>query len=154
MHYTTSASHSSKGARLTTLDSSTLRSNGCYWPLVGWVWDLYGKNRAVEAADNKLNGEFDAREMNQLIVVGLWCCDPDCKQRPKIRQVLQTLKFEAPLPSLPPKMPRLLPFHHELPSNSSDRSQFHDSVPKAATDPGFVKERGYINQVGLHAMRE
>lgn len=119
--------------------------NGCFWPLVGWVWDFYSKNCVVEAADDKLNGEFDAKEMNQLIMVGLWCCNPDCRQRPKIRHVLQTLKFEAPLPSLPPKMPRMLPFQHELPSQRELPSQFRGSFGKAATDPGMILEKTEIN---------
>lgn len=127
---------------------------GSYWPLAEWVWDLYGENRLLEAADDKLNGEFDAEEMNQLMVVGLWCCHPECKQRPKIRQVLQTLKLEAPLPSLPPTMPRLLPFHHEWPSNSSCCCQFHDSVPRAVTDPGLICETSKLKlNVGEPSVR-
>lgn len=39
------------------------------------------------------------------MVVGLWCAHPDHAHRPSIRQALNVLKFEAPLPSLPPKMP-------------------------------------------------
>jgi hypothetical protein len=37
--------------------------------------------------------------------VGLWCAHPDYAHRPTIRQTLNVLKFEAPLPVLPPKMP-------------------------------------------------
>lgn len=91
-----------------------LLEEGCYWPLVGWVWDLYGKNRLLDAADNRVNGVLDPMEMRQLMVVGLWCCNPDCKQRPKIKQLIQILNFEAPLPCLPHKMPRIIIFETRL----------------------------------------
>ncbi|XP_072986497.1 uncharacterized protein [Typha latifolia] len=75
--------------------------------LVEWVWDLYGRKAILEAADRRvLNGEFDAeKEMERLMIVGLWCAHPDCTARPSIRQVINALKLEVPLPTLPPKMP-------------------------------------------------
>ncbi|BAB63567.1 putative lectin-like receptor kinase 1;1 [Oryza sativa Japonica Group] len=73
--------------------------------LVPWVWELYGKRAILEAADQRLNGKFDLEQMERLMVVGLWCAHPDHAHRPSIRQALNVLKFEAPLPSLPPKMP-------------------------------------------------
>lgn len=87
---------------------------GSYWPLVEWVWGLYGKHCLLDAADNRLEGGFDAREMERLMVVGLWCCNPDWKQRPNMREVIQTLKFEAVLPTLPPKMPGISVFQPEF----------------------------------------
>lgn len=39
------------------------------------------------------------------MVVGLWCAHPDYAHRPSIRQALNVLTFEVPLPALPPKMP-------------------------------------------------
>ncbi|KAF8039988.1 hypothetical protein BT93_B2261 [Corymbia citriodora subsp. variegata] len=73
--------------------------------LVEWVWDLYGRGQAVEAADPGLNMEFDERQMECLMMVGLWCCHPDYNLRPPIKQVINVLNFEAPLPSLPSKLP-------------------------------------------------
>ncbi|KAG6482524.1 L-type lectin-domain containing receptor kinase IX.1-like [Zingiber officinale] len=73
--------------------------------LVEWVWELYGRAAVLEAADPKLQGKFDARQMECLMVVGLWCAHPDCNIRPSIRQAINTLNFETPLPELPPKMP-------------------------------------------------
>ncbi|XP_056161193.1 L-type lectin-domain containing receptor kinase IX.1-like [Syzygium oleosum] len=73
--------------------------------LVEWVWDLYGRNQVIEAADPGLNMEFDERQMECLMVVGLWCCHPDYTLRPPIKQVINVLNFEAPLPSLPSKLP-------------------------------------------------
>ncbi|KAL5226586.1 hypothetical protein ABZP36_014851 [Zizania latifolia] len=73
--------------------------------LVPSVWELYGKRAILEAADQRLYGEFDETQMERLMVVGLWCAHPDYAHRPNIRQALNVLKFEAPLPLLPPRMP-------------------------------------------------
>ncbi|KAJ4714595.1 putative Kinase [Melia azedarach] len=73
--------------------------------LVEWVWDLYGKAQLLEAADERLITEFDERQMDCLMIVGLWCCHPDYTLRPSIRQVINVLNFEAPLPNLPSKLP-------------------------------------------------
>ncbi|WOL04959.1 hypothetical protein Cni_G13682 [Canna indica] len=73
--------------------------------LVEWVWDLYGRRKILQAADEKLRGGFDEKQMECLMVVGLWCAHPDCSLRPSIRQALNVLNFETPLPELPPKMP-------------------------------------------------
>ncbi|XP_072986499.1 L-type lectin-domain containing receptor kinase IX.1-like [Typha latifolia] len=73
--------------------------------LVDWVWDLYGRRAHLEAADERLNGEFEEQEMERLMVVGLWCAHPDCIMRPSIKKAIAALQFESPLPTLPPKMP-------------------------------------------------
>ncbi|XP_059650075.1 L-type lectin-domain containing receptor kinase IX.1-like [Cornus florida] len=73
--------------------------------LVEWVWDLYGTGKLLEAADPKLNTDFDEQEMTNLLIVGLWCAHPDYNRRPSIRQVIQVLNYEALLPILPSKMP-------------------------------------------------
>ena len=73
--------------------------------LVEWVWDLYGKDQLLEAVDKRLTMEFDKKQMECLMVVGLWCCHPDPTIRPSIRQVINVLNFEAPLPILSSKLP-------------------------------------------------
>ncbi|KAF2296546.1 hypothetical protein GH714_040582 [Hevea brasiliensis] len=70
-----------------------------------WVWDLYGGGKLLEAADPRVNWNFDERRLERLVVVGLWCAHPDAKFRPSIRQVIQVLNFESPLPVLPSKLP-------------------------------------------------
>ncbi|XP_058005451.1 L-type lectin-domain containing receptor kinase IV.1-like [Hevea brasiliensis] len=70
-----------------------------------WVWDLYGKGHLLEAVDIRLSKEFDEWQLECLMIVGLWCCHPDSALRPPIRQVINVLNFEAPLPSLPAKLP-------------------------------------------------
>ncbi|KAF7076580.1 hypothetical protein CFC21_081210 [Triticum aestivum] len=73
--------------------------------LVQWVWDLYGTGSILDAADERLRGEFTGGEMERVMVVGLWCGHPDRGMRPSIRQAMNVLRFEAPLPSLPARMP-------------------------------------------------
>ncbi|GJM95712.1 hypothetical protein PR202_ga12489 [Eleusine coracana subsp. coracana] len=66
-------------------------------------WTLRG--RILDAADPRLNGEFDSEEMERVMVTALWCAYPDRTMRPSIRQVVNVLRFEAPLPILPTEMP-------------------------------------------------
>ncbi|XP_045084214.1 L-type lectin-domain containing receptor kinase IX.1 isoform X2 [Aegilops tauschii subsp. strangulata] len=69
------------------------------------VSELYSQGRVLDAADPRLTGEFDVQEMERVIIVGLWCTAHDRSLRPSIRQAINVLRFEAPLPSLPARMP-------------------------------------------------
>ncbi|XP_058191312.1 L-type lectin-domain containing receptor kinase IX.1-like [Rhododendron vialii] len=93
--------------------------------LVEWVWDLYGMGRLFEAVDAKLGSDFDEQETERLMIVGLWCAHPDHNFRPKIRQAIHVLNFEAPMPTLPPKLPVLsfFPLPLSTTTNSSNISQ-------------------------------
>ena len=75
--------------------------------MVQWVWELYGRSELFEAVDKRLgDGGFDEQELERLMILGLWCAHPDSTMRPTIRQAVQVLNFEAPLPILPPSMPK------------------------------------------------
>ena len=52
--------------------------------LVQWVWEFYGRGAILDATDARLTWEFDAREMEAVMVVGLWCAHPetDLSRRP------------------------------------------------------------------------
>ncbi|KAI7991820.1 L-type lectin-domain containing receptor kinase IX.1 [Camellia lanceoleosa] len=74
--------------------------------LVEWVWDLYCTDRLLEAAvDQKICPDFVEKEIECLMIVGLWCAHPDHNLRPTINQAIHVLNFQAPLPNLPTKMP-------------------------------------------------
>jgi serine/threonine protein kinase len=73
--------------------------------LVQWVWDSLGDGKIIEAADTQLDMVINHREMERVMVVGLWCAHPDRGLRPSIKQAMNVLRFETPLPSLPAKMP-------------------------------------------------
>ena len=78
--------------------------------LVDWVWGLYAEGRIIEAADKKLNGEFEEEEMKKLLLLGLSCANPDSSERPTMRRVLQLLNGEAE-PAYVPKMKPSLTFY-------------------------------------------
>ncbi|KAI7749650.1 hypothetical protein M8C21_010526 [Ambrosia artemisiifolia] len=73
--------------------------------LVNWVWGLLGKGELLFGVDQRLNDAFDAKQVECLMMVGLWCAHPNRSLRPSIRQALQVLKFEGALPNLRMKMP-------------------------------------------------
>lgn len=82
-----------------------LRAEESQVHIVEWVWSLFGTGRLLEAADPKLGSEFNQKEMEHLMIVGLWCAHPDSNLRPSVRQAIRVLDFEAPLPILSPSMP-------------------------------------------------
>ncbi|XP_074560691.1 L-type lectin-domain containing receptor kinase IX.1-like [Curcuma longa] len=88
--------------------------------LVEWVWGLYGKGAILEAADERLGGDFDRKEMESVMVVGLWCAHPDCELRPTIQQAFNVLTMEKELPSLPLARPR--PMYHQPSFNTASTS--------------------------------
>ncbi|XP_050370142.1 probable L-type lectin-domain containing receptor kinase S.7 [Argentina anserina] len=75
--------------------------------LVDWVWGLHSEGRIIDAADQRLAGEFDEEEMRKLLLVGLSCANPDSSKRPTMRRVLQILSNEAESPAVPRVKPSL-----------------------------------------------
>ncbi|CAL5358254.1 unnamed protein product [Camellia sinensis] len=117
--------------------------------LVEWVWELYGRGNLLEATDAKL-GDFDEEQMECLLFVGLWCAHPDYNLRPSIKQAIQVLDFEAPLPSLPPNMPvptYSAPERHETQFSSSSCytiSSNHPYPPLLAQVFGSLETHGEL----------
>ncbi|XP_062011470.1 L-type lectin-domain containing receptor kinase IX.2-like [Rosa rugosa] len=68
-----------------------------------WVWELYEGGKVIEAADPKLGETYDRRQMERLLIVGLWCSHPDKSTRPGIEQVIDVLNFKDvhPFPNIP-----------------------------------------------------
>ncbi|KAE8784262.1 hypothetical protein D1007_42183 [Hordeum vulgare] len=79
--------------------------------LLSWVWGLYGRDAVLDAADERLRGdEADERWMERVLVVGLWCAQPDQSERPSVAQAMHVLQSdEARLPALPLHMYRAAP---------------------------------------------
>ncbi|XP_015884184.3 L-type lectin-domain containing receptor kinase IX.1 [Ziziphus jujuba] len=79
--------------------------NGDYHaPLMRWMWELYLAGNIMEAADERLQMDFDSNEMERLMMVGLWCTCPNEKDRPKAGQVIKVLQLDMPMPELPHDM--------------------------------------------------
>lgn len=73
--------------------------------LVEWVWDLYGQGKLFSAVDERLHWNYDEKQVECLMLVGLWCAHPDKNPRPSIREAIQYLNFDAGLPRPPMGMP-------------------------------------------------
>ncbi|XP_056160912.1 L-type lectin-domain containing receptor kinase IX.1-like [Syzygium oleosum] len=69
-------------------------------PLHKWVWQLYLAGNMLEAADETLGLNFDRKEMECLMMLGLWCVHPNPKRRPKSGRVIRFLQREVPMPEL------------------------------------------------------
>ncbi|KAE8008300.1 hypothetical protein FH972_004822 [Carpinus fangiana] len=113
--------------------------------LVNWVWELYGKGRLLDTADDTLNGEYDKEEMKCLMSVGLWCAHPDHTSRPSIRQAIQVLNLEAPLPSLPSHMP--VPMYYAPGETTSTQVSF--TFTGDGEEPRLILELRYKIVQGL-----
>ncbi|KAL3732494.1 hypothetical protein ACJRO7_029200 [Eucalyptus globulus] len=70
-------------------------------PLRKWVWQLYLAGNMLEAVDEILGSSFDRKEMECLMMVGLWCVHPDPKMRPKAGHAIRFLQLEVPVPEFP-----------------------------------------------------
>ncbi|KAJ6869051.1 L-type lectin-domain containing receptor kinase S.1 [Populus alba x Populus x berolinensis] len=62
--------------------------------LIDLVRDLHAKGKAVEAADERMKGEFEVEEMEMVLKLGLVCCHPDPQRRPSMREVVAVLVGE------------------------------------------------------------
>ncbi|KAJ8618400.1 hypothetical protein MRB53_014586 [Persea americana] len=76
--------------------------------IMDWLWDLYGRERVLEAVDPQLHGVFDKEQMELVLKLGLACCHPNPNERPSMRLVLQVLNGEAPAPVLPIEKPTFM----------------------------------------------
>ncbi|KAL6655727.1 hypothetical protein ACP70R_006553 [Stipagrostis hirtigluma subsp. patula] len=66
------------------------------------VRDAYGRNAVLDAADGRLDGAFEERQMERVLVTGLWCADRDRSRRPSIAQAMDVLRSDdRELPVLP-----------------------------------------------------
>uniref|UniRef100_A0A0D9W219 non-specific serine/threonine protein kinase n=1 Tax=Leersia perrieri TaxID=77586 RepID=A0A0D9W219_9ORYZ len=64
------------------------------------VWNRYIEKSLVQAADDRLRGEFDEKGMERVIALGLWCCQPNVPMRPTMQQAMDFLENDGPLPDL------------------------------------------------------
>lgn len=69
--------------------------------LLASVREMYHRNLILDAADRRLDGEFDRLQMERLLVTGLWCAHHDPMRRPSVTQAIDVLRCEdAKLPVL------------------------------------------------------
>ena len=72
----------------------------------------------VEAVDARLEigGDFERREMERVIILGLWCSAFEAKDRPTMQQAMDVLERNAPLPD-----------HYNFITDSAFASSDHDA---------------------------
>ncbi|XP_010025783.2 L-type lectin-domain containing receptor kinase IV.1 [Eucalyptus grandis] len=66
--------------------------------LVDWVFSCWDRGAILEARDPKLGLEFVEEEMELVLKVGLMCSHANPLMRPSMRQVLQYLEGDLPMP--------------------------------------------------------
>ncbi|XP_057839591.2 L-type lectin-domain containing receptor kinase SIT2 [Cryptomeria japonica] len=66
--------------------------------MVDWVRELYAAGTLMDAADTNLGGQYDEVEMERVLKLGLLCSNPQPEGRIGMRQALQILEEEAPIP--------------------------------------------------------
>ncbi|XBH97906.1 hypothetical protein VPH35_127511 [Triticum aestivum] len=108
--------------------STESRADGTLTHLAQRVSELHGQGRILDAADPRLDGNFDLQEMERVLVVGLWCACHDQGLRPSIRQAVNVLRLEAPLPERMPPVgqaagPLLMPDSDSTGHSSSSTQQ-------------------------------
>ncbi|XP_058099358.1 L-type lectin-domain containing receptor kinase SIT2-like isoform X2 [Magnolia sinica] len=68
--------------------------------LVDWVSECWRRGTILAAVDSKLGLDYDVKEMELVLKLGLLCSYPLSAARPSMRQVTQFLDGDAPLPEL------------------------------------------------------
>ncbi|VAI37208.1 unnamed protein product [Triticum turgidum subsp. durum] len=70
--------------------------------LVDWVLEHWQKEALLEVVDARLDGQYDAGEVVLALKLGLMCSHPMPGARPSMRQVMQYLEGDMPIPELTP----------------------------------------------------
>ncbi|TVU02969.1 hypothetical protein EJB05_51515, partial [Eragrostis curvula] len=70
--------------------------------LVDFVLEHWKEGRIKDARDPRM-GKCDEDDLELVLKLGLLCSHPDPRQRPSMRQVMQTLEGNAPVPETPPE---------------------------------------------------
>ncbi|KAK6943006.1 Protein kinase domain [Dillenia turbinata] len=83
--------------------------------LVDTVFSCWKRGNIAEAADPHLGNDYMAEEMELVLKLGLICSDVEPSMRPGMRQIVQYLKGEAPLPEISsPAASNALSFAHHV----------------------------------------
>ncbi|RLN35968.1 putative kinase CHARK [Panicum miliaceum] len=69
--------------------------------LLNRVRRMYDRNAVLDAPDGRMGGAFDERQMERVLVTGLWCADRDRSRRPSISEAMDVLRgANSELPAL------------------------------------------------------
>jgi serine/threonine protein kinase len=70
--------------------------------LIDWVVNHWHKGSVTYTVDSRLQCSYNADEVRLALNLGLMCAHPICNARPSMRQVVQYLNGEMPLPEMMP----------------------------------------------------
>ncbi|MQL79259.1 hypothetical protein Taro_011692 [Colocasia esculenta] len=79
------------------------RADSMKLTLLEWVLECWRMGAILEAVDPNLNYDYVAEEVEMVLKLGLLCCNCVPAARPPMRQVMQFLDGDAPLPALSPE---------------------------------------------------
>ncbi|KAJ6807343.1 L-type lectin-domain containing receptor kinase IV.1-like isoform X1 [Iris pallida] len=79
-----------------------VEADGQQFILVDWVLENWTKGSVLETRDPRLGEEWSEREMELVLKLGLLCSHREPSARPSMRQVVQYLDGNAPMPELSP----------------------------------------------------
>jgi serine/threonine protein kinase len=96
-------------------------------PLRHRVWELYGQGKILEAASAALRSESNDRQMERVLVVGLWCTQEARSQRPPIERAMGALEHASADAVLPPDLPLMLAGAH-MSEPPEQRLQIHGDL--------------------------
>ncbi|CAN6804895.1 unnamed protein product [Brassica oleracea] len=86
--------------------------------LVDWVFEFWNAGNILDAKDPSLGTEYDQREVEMVLKLGLLCSHSNPQARPTMRQVLHYLSGDAMLPDFSPldlhESEMMLGTHHGL----------------------------------------
>ena len=92
--------------------------------MLNWVKELHELGEVLNAADQRLSGRFNEQQMKDLLILGHWCAHFERDHRPSIKEAIQVLNFEAPLPLLQFDISRS---SHHTPTMNEATSSFSTS---------------------------
>ncbi|KAF0892903.1 hypothetical protein E2562_019561 [Oryza meyeriana var. granulata] len=101
--------------------------------LVDLIFEHFGRDTLMAVVDPRLGGEYNADEANLVLKLGLLCSHPLPDLRPTMRQVMQYLDGQSPLPEL-------MPSHTSFSMLSTAQSQGLDSyvISKPLSSMGSI----------------
>ncbi|KAM0938009.1 putative protein kinase RLK-Pelle-L-LEC family [Dioscorea sansibarensis] len=70
--------------------------------LVDWVLDSWRNGDILCTSDDRLDKQYVVEEMELVLKLGLLCCHPVATSRPSMRQAMQYLNWDSPLPEFTP----------------------------------------------------
>ncbi|KAL2636395.1 hypothetical protein R1flu_007874 [Riccia fluitans] len=106
--------------------------------LVNWVWSRLAEGRLLSVVDQRLEDNYDKKEAELLLLLGLLCSHPNPNDRPSMRHVVDILGEVVPMPDVPSSKPAF-PYHqialhyrmegllNSSPNLSSIGSRFEDN---------------------------